>query len=53
MQCLRKSYYTVSESTNLEYLSAELSALVIAKETTAKMVAFAGEHAIQLPGKLY
>lgn len=51
MQCLRKSYYTISEKTNLEHLTAELAALVIAEETTTKMVEYASERAIQLPGK--
>lgn len=51
MQCLRKSYYTISESTNFEHLTAELAALVIAEDTTTKMIQFASERAIQLPGK--
>lgn len=51
MQCLRKATHTVSEETNLEHLSAELSALVIAQEATENMIQFAEGRMIKLPSE--
>lgn len=53
MQCLLKTAYTVSEESNLEHLSSELSALVIAKQATMNMRQHAEDRMIKLPSECY